>query len=84
LPGSSVAFSWTAGANVSEYWLDVGTSLNGSNIYGRSQCPPVAECTSTSVTVSNLPTNGSTVYVKLWWRIGSSWSSANYTYTAAQ
>ena len=35
-----------------------------------------------SRTVSGLPTNGSTIYVRLWSLIGSTWQFTDYTYTA--
>ena len=78
-PGSalsgSATFQWTTGTAVAEYFLYVGSSGAGSNnIYGQSQG------TSTSRTVSGLPTSG-TIYVRLWSRIGGSWSWYDYTYT---
>jgi hypothetical protein len=36
----------------------------------------------TTVTVSDLPTNGVTVYARLWWEIDAAWKSADYIYTA--
>jgi hypothetical protein len=39
--------------------------------------------TGTSVTVSNLPTNGKTVYVSLFSLVGKTWVQEAYTYTAA-
>jgi hypothetical protein len=33
--------------------------------------------------VSGLPTDGRTIYVRLWWRIGGSWFFGDSTYTAA-
>ena len=38
---------------------------------------------STSVTLSNLPSNGKPLYVALWSRIGKAWLKKAYTYTAA-
>jgi len=77
LPGSTATFCWSAGSGVSQYWLDVGTSAAGpSNIYSQSAG------TSTSVTVGDLPTDGSTLYVRLWYLLSSGWQYADYTYTA--
>jgi hypothetical protein len=74
---STVIFGWTTGTGVTEYWLEIGTSLGGNQIYGQSQG------TNLSVTVSGLPANGSTVYVRLWSRISGAWQFNDYTYTAA-
>lgn len=79
LAGSSQAFTWTAdGENVSRWRLEVGTTPGGRDIYARNHASTV-----TTVTVTGLPTNGSTVYVTLKWRIDGVISSASYVYTAA-
>ncbi len=36
----------------------------------------------TTVTVAGLPTNGNTVYVRLWSLINGAWQYIDYTYTA--
>jgi hypothetical protein len=78
LSGSSVAFTWTAGGGPSAYQLYLGTTGVGShNLYESGAT------TATTVTVSTLPTAGVTVYARLWWEIGTTWSSADYTYTEA-
>jgi Metallo-peptidase family M12 len=77
LNSSTVTFTWNTGSGVSQYWLDVGTTLGGTQIYSQSQG------TNLSVTVGGLPTNGSTVYVRLWSLIGGVWQFNDYTYTAA-
>jgi len=78
LSGATETFSWSDnGASVSEYWLYIGTTGVGSkDILDSSQG------TSTSATVSGLPTDGSTVYVRFWYKISGSWLSQDYTYTA--
>jgi hypothetical protein len=74
LSGSTVTFQWTSGAGVSQYWLYVsklgvgGTDLLNSN-----------ENTQLSQTVSGLPTDGSTVYVRLWSLTGANWTFSDYT-----
>ncbi len=75
--GSTVTFSWSTGTSANDYALDVGTTVGGFNI---SQ----GIVTGTSMTVSNLPINGTVVYVSLWTRIGGVWQTPlDYTYTAA-
>jgi hypothetical protein len=39
--------------------------------------------TDTSDTVSGLPTDGRTLYVRLWYRIGGEWQYSDFEYTAA-
>ena len=75
--GTSVNFGWTPGTGVSQYWLYVGTTGVGSyNLYNSSTG------TNKSAMVTGLPSNGSTVYVRLWSLISGSWQSNDYTYTA--
>jgi Subtilase family len=77
LPGSSTTFNWTTGNLVSQYWLYVGTSAGGSDLYNQSAG------TNHSATVTGLPTDGRTIFVRLWSLIGSGWQFNDYTYTAA-
>ncbi len=79
LASSSQAFSWTAGTNATDYWLDVGTTAGGREIYG------AISNGARSATVTGLPTNGSTIYVRLWSKLSSGWAGnyIDYTYTAS-
>jgi len=78
LSGSSETFTWTAnGTSVSRWWLYVGSSTGSSDIADSGSLG-----TSTSYTVNNLPTNGSQVYVRLWYNTGV-WQYVDYQYTAA-
>jgi len=78
LSSNTVTFQWQDTGSA-QYYLYVGTSPGGLDLYHASQG------TNTSVTVSGLPTNGSTIYVKLWTMESNnfSWVYNNYTYTAA-
>ena len=58
LTGSSTTFTWTTGTGVSYYYLWIGTTAGGNDLYQ-------AGISGTSTTVS-LPTSGATVYVRLW------------------
>ena len=77
LSGSSVTFDWTAGAGASAYWMDIGSTAGGNNYYSSGNLGSAL-----SVTVSGLPTNGSTVYVTLYSYVGEQWSGNTYNYTA--
>ena len=78
LAGSSETFNWSAeGAAVTRWRIEVGTSAGATNLFAQSM-----DAATTSVLVSGLPTDGSTVYVTLKWRIDGATSSASYTYTA--
>jgi hypothetical protein len=77
LTSSTVTFVWSAGVGVSGYWLEVGTTPGGNQIY------PGSLVADLSATVSGLPTDGSTVYVRLWSLIGGAWQFNDYTYTSA-
>ena len=76
LPGSSVSFSWTdVGAD--SYNVAIGSTAGGSDYYDQDQG------TNTTVTVSGLPTDGSTVYVELGTLSGGMWHVNSYQFTAA-
>jgi hypothetical protein len=77
LPGASATFIWNTGTGATQYWLFVGTTGIGStNILAENQG------TNTSKTVTGLPTNGSTVYVRLWTLMSVGWEYNDYTYAA--
>lgn len=77
LPGASTGFSWTAGTGALEYFLYAGTTQGSNNLFGASTG------LNRSATISNLPTNGSTVWVRLWTRFANGWQYNDYQYTAA-
>jgi len=78
LAGSSVAFAWTGGAGPAEYQLWLGTTGVGShNLYDSGST------TATTKTVRGLPTNGATVFARLYQLISGKWQSTDYLYTEA-
>lgn len=77
LSGASVTFSWAGVSGALEYFVYAGTSAGANNITGRSTG------TTTSTTITNLPTTGGAVYVRLWTRFASGWQYRDFTYTAA-
>jgi serine protease len=58
------------------YWLYLGSSAGGAQYYN------VDQGTNLAATVPGLPSDNSTVYVRLWARFGTKWSYADYSYTA--
>jgi hypothetical protein len=76
--GTSATFQWGGDANATAYWLDVGSSLGGNNYYSSGSLP-----TSTlSLTVPNLPLDGSTVYVRWYEMVSGTFQPTDYSYTA--
>lgn len=76
LTSSTAAFSWLAGSGVTERYLTVGTTPDGGEIYARYQG------SARSRMVTGLPTNGSTIYVRLSSWINGAWLSSSCIYTA--
>ena len=77
LQGSSVTFSWTAGAGATAYWIDAGSTLGGNQYFQSGNIGNV-----THYTVTGLPTDGSMVYITLWTLSNGNWINNQYTYTA--
>ncbi|MHA2101698.1 MAG: hypothetical protein ACW99A_23875 [Candidatus Kariarchaeaceae archaeon] len=78
LSGYTVTFSWTAGGTaVSAWWVYIGTTTGGWEIYNSGNLG-----SNTSLTVNNIPTDGSTVYVRLWYNAGG-WKYMDYEYKAS-
>ena len=74
LSSDTVTFNWT-NVNADQYWLEVGSTLGGGDFSGGDQG------INTSATVSGLPTDGSTVYVRLWTIRNGVWESADFQYS---
>jgi predicted secreted protein len=76
LTSASTTFTWSPGAaGTTGYGLNVGTSPGGADLVN------VYPLSGTSTTV-NLPTNGTTIYVRLWMVLnGTTFLYNDYTYT---
>ena len=72
---SSVTFTWSKGS-ANAYILTLGNSPGGADIYTSGQLQVL------STNVNNIPTDGRTVYVRLYSRVNNSWVSNSYTYKA--
>lgn len=77
--GSSVTFKWDSGTNISEYHLYVGTAGAGS----ADVCSQNTG-SGRSLTCGGIPTDGRTIYVRLWSRTARTvdWAYRDYSYTA--
>jgi len=75
LAGSTVTFSWTAGSQVTQYSLHVGTTGAGSDdIFG-------GIVSGESKSITRIPTTGGILYVRLYSLIDGAWQYVDYTYT---
>jgi hypothetical protein len=73
--GSSATFTWSAGSDVSQYALWLGTTSGAADLYNSGHI------TTTSASVANLPMNGATVYAQLWSYESGGWHFTVYTFT---
>jgi parallel beta-helix repeat protein len=79
LPGSTASFTWTAnGAALTDWSLRIGTKQGDSSLYNSGNLPSGT----LARTASGIPTNGTTVWVRLQWRYtNGAWSSTDVQYT---
>jgi hypothetical protein len=80
LPGSTLSgyqatFTWSAGSGSTAYWMDIGSTAGGNDIYQSGNLGNVL-----TTTVYSLPANGNTIYVTLYSLVGGQWLSNAYTY----
>jgi hypothetical protein len=80
-PGSTLTsdhqlFQWNAGTGVTRYKLDVGTSVGGSEIFSGALTAPLEQL------VTGLPTDGSTIRVRLSSEINGGLQFTDYAYIA--
>ncbi|MEX2490763.1 MAG: hypothetical protein WD425_03265, partial [Nitrospirales bacterium] len=74
LTTSTATFQWNPGSGVEQYYLRVGTSQDAGDIFSQ------LTGTNSSQAVSGIPLTGEPVYVRLWWNMGSGWTSTAHTY----
>jgi serine/threonine-protein kinase len=77
LSGTTETFSWNAARGADQYWLRVGSTRNGGEIFNQSVG------TSLSAVVSGLPSDGSRVYVRLSSLYRRHWRRSYAAYTAS-
>jgi 6-phosphogluconolactonase (cycloisomerase 2 family) len=79
LSGAAVTFTWNPhGVTPSNWLLRVGTTPDGGDLYSS----PLLNSFTNSQLVNGLPTDGSDLYVSLWWYDGN-WKTSDWTYQAA-
>ena len=76
LASASATFSWSAGTGVIQYYLVVGSSPGVFDIYNKLEGSNLTD------TVSNLPTDGRRIYVRLYSLTSAGWKFNAYTYDA--
>jgi hypothetical protein len=77
LSGTSATFTWSQDPNATAYWVDIGSSAGGNNVYSSGNLG-----TALSTTVYTLPANGSTIYVSLYSYVGGQWVNNPVTYVS--
>ncbi|MDP3000262.1 MAG: SBBP repeat-containing protein [Bryobacterales bacterium] len=77
LSSATVTFTWAKGGGTFNTYLQIGTTLGGSDLANTAPSP-----TTVSYTATNMPFNGSTVYVRLWSWTGSAYEYYDYTYNS--
>ncbi len=75
LSGYQATFTWSAGSGSTAYWMDIGSTAGGNDIYQSGNLGNVL-----TTTVYSLPANGNTIYVTLYSLVGGQWLSNAYTY----
>lgn len=78
LPGPKATFTWSAGTGGTAYYLWLGSTAPGSNNLGST-----GQSKATSATFTNLPTNGETIFVRLFTNFNGVQTHLDYTYTSA-
>jgi hypothetical protein len=77
LAGEHVEFVWTD-TGAGQYALDIGSRPGGTDIFSENLGRV------TQVIIPHLPTDGRTLFVRLWTVRGDQWSYTDHVYTAAQ
>ncbi len=79
LAGNSQLFQWADnGTSVDKWWLYAGTSAGGKQLYDSGSLASSVQ----SLAVNNLPTDGSMVHIRLWYKQQANWHHQDYTFSA--
>jgi len=75
ISGPTVTLTWEPGeATVSEWWIYIGSTVGGNDIDNTGS---LGTSLSTSV---DMPANGSTAHVTLWYKVDGIWRNSNYVF----
>jgi hypothetical protein len=77
LSGTTATFTWSSDSSATAYWVDIGSSAGGNDIYSSGNLG-----TAQTTTVYTLPANGTTIYVSLYSYVGGQWLNNPVTYTS--
>jgi hypothetical protein len=77
ISGTTATFNWSGDSNATAYWVDIGSSAGGNDIYSSGNLG-----TALTTTVTTLPANGSEIYVSLYSYVGGQWVNNPVTYTS--
>jgi hypothetical protein len=75
LSGTTVTFTWSSDSSATAYWVDIGSTAGGNDVYSSGNLG-----TALTTTVSTLPANGNTIYVSLYSYVGGQWLNNPVTY----
>ena len=78
LSGTTATFTWSSDASATAYWVDIGSTAGGNNVYSSGNLGNVL-----TTTVYSLPANGSTIYVTLYSYVGGQWLFNSCTYVSS-
>jgi hypothetical protein len=77
LSGTTATFTWSSDSSATAYWVDIGSSAGGNDIYSSGNLG-----TALTTTVYTLPANSTTIYVSLYSYVGGQWLNNPVTYTS--
>jgi hypothetical protein len=75
ISGTTATFTWSSDANATAYWVDIGSTAGGNDVYSSGNLG-----TALSTTVYTLPANGNMIYVSLYSYVGGQWINNPVTY----
>ena len=78
-PAGTETFNWSTAGSGSDYWLYAGSTQGGKQYHDSGNLGDT-----TTYNVTNLPTNASEVWIRLWYRVGAvgNWRYIDEVFTA--
>lgn len=75
--GADVNIEWTLNDSVTSWWIYAGNRLGSNSYYDSGN---ISDSQTNSRLVNYLPTDGRTIYLRLWYRIKGAWKYVDQTY----